>query len=95
MGHILDPRTGFPITRKTSVVVWHQSALVADVLSTALYVMGVEEGLRWAEIRGVAACFIVPEDEVLDTDVTVRTGKVTLRPTTNFSRCLLRASGNC
>ena len=95
MGHILDPRTGFPITRKASAVVWHQSALVADVLSTALYVMGVEEGLRWAEIRGVAACFIVPEDEVFDTDVTARTGKVTLRPTTNFSRCLLHASGNC
>ena len=95
VGHILDPRTGLPITRKASVAVWHQSALVADVLSTALYVMGVEEGLRWAETRGVAACFIVPEDEVVDQNGTARMSEVALHSTTNFSRCFLRASGSC
>lgn len=95
VGHILDPRTGLPITRKASVAVWHRSALVADVLSTALYVMGVEEGLSWAETRGVAACFIVPEDEVVDQNGTARMGEVVLQPTTNFSRCFLRMSGSC
>jgi thiamine biosynthesis lipoprotein ApbE len=33
---------------------------VADVLSTALYVMGVEEGLAWAEARQLAVCFLIP-----------------------------------
>jgi thiamine biosynthesis lipoprotein len=60
IGHILDPRTGQPVSRAESVTVWHPRALVADVLSTALYVMGVEEGLAWAETRRLAVCFLVP-----------------------------------
>ena len=58
IGHILDPRTGAPVTRGGSVVVWHQDAFAADVLSTALHVMGPEAGLAWAAERGIAACFM-------------------------------------
>lgn len=61
LSHILDPRTGKPVTHIGSVTVWHQSALVADALSTALFVMGPEEGLRWAENQGIAACFLTPD----------------------------------
>ena len=32
------------------------------MLSTALYVMGPEEGLAWAAARDVAACFIASAD---------------------------------
>ena len=68
IGHILDPRTGRPVpaTPPFSVSVWHERALDADVLSTALYVMGPEDGIAWAEARGIAACFLVAEaaDEV-------------------------------
>ncbi len=60
VGHILDPRTGRPVSREFSVVVWHSRALVADILATALYVMGADEGLAWAEARGLAACFLLP-----------------------------------
>ena len=60
IGHIIDPRTGQTLAREESVAVWHERALVADILSTALYVMGVEAGLAWAEAQGVAACFLVP-----------------------------------
>ena len=60
VGHIIDPRSGHAVARRVSVAVWHPRALVADVLSTALYVMGVGEGLRWAEARGIAAAFLVP-----------------------------------
>ena len=63
VGHILDPRTGHPVSRSESVTVWHQSALAADILSTALYVMGIDEGLAWAEARQIAACFLVPRPE--------------------------------
>jgi thiamine biosynthesis lipoprotein len=59
IGHILDPRTGRPVSKDESVTVWHPRALVADVLSTALYAMGVDEGLAWAEARRIAACFLV------------------------------------
>jgi thiamine biosynthesis lipoprotein len=63
IGHILDPRTGHPVSRSDSVTVWHPRALVADILSTALYVMGIDEGLAWAEAREIAACFLVPAPE--------------------------------
>lgn len=58
IGHILDPRTGTPAAFRGSVTVWHDSGLVADILSTALYVMGPEEGLPWAEARRLAACYL-------------------------------------
>jgi thiamine biosynthesis lipoprotein len=56
--HILDPRTGQALPPRGSVSVIATSAMEADILSTALYVMGPEEGLRWAGEHGVAAIFI-------------------------------------
>jgi thiamine biosynthesis lipoprotein len=61
VGHIIDPRTGRPAAFVGSVAVWHRSGLGADALSTALSVMGPEEGMRWAEARGAAAIFLIPE----------------------------------
>ena len=60
VGHILDPGTGHPAPFDGSVTVWHERGLVADILSTALYVMGPETGLRWAEARSIAACYLIP-----------------------------------
>lgn len=60
VGHILDPRSGRPAAFDGSVVVWHDNGLAADILSTALYVMGPEEGRRWAEAREIAAIYLVP-----------------------------------
>ena len=51
LGHILDPRTGAPVPAWGSVTVVAKDALVADILSTALLVLGPEEALRWAEGR--------------------------------------------
>lgn len=61
LSHVIDPRTGEALPPRGSVSVVHDSALVADLLSTALYVMGPEEGLAWAEANDVAAIFIVPD----------------------------------
>lgn len=58
IGHILDPRSGLPAAFDGSASVWHESALVADILSTALYVMGPDEGMDWAEKRNVAVCYL-------------------------------------
>jgi thiamine biosynthesis lipoprotein len=38
LGHLLDPRTGIPSSKTHSVSVWARSALVADALSTALFI---------------------------------------------------------
>lgn len=57
--HLLDPRTGRPIThRLVSVSVLHASCAVADAWATALMVLGDAEGLALAQRRGVAALFI-------------------------------------
>jgi thiamine biosynthesis lipoprotein len=58
IGHIVDPRTGVPAAFPGSVSVWHESGFVADVLSTALFVMGPDAGIQWAEERGFAACYL-------------------------------------
>jgi thiamine biosynthesis lipoprotein len=58
--HILDPRTGQALPQRGSVSVIAARAIDADILSTALYVMGEAEGLRWADAHDVAAIFISP-----------------------------------
>jgi len=63
VAHHIDPRTGQPAPFRGSVTVAPPSALVADALSTALYVMGPEQGLTWAELRNLAVCFLVPQDD--------------------------------
>jgi thiamine biosynthesis lipoprotein len=59
-GHILDPRTGAPVRNDVaSVTVLADSALLADGAATALFVMGPEAGLKWAEARpGLEALFL-------------------------------------
>lgn len=62
--HILDPRTGEALPPRGSVSVIADDALTADILSTALYVMGEHDGLRWANDHGVAAIFITPNHHI-------------------------------
>jgi thiamine biosynthesis lipoprotein len=49
VGHLLDPRTAEPAPDFGSVTVWSPSALVADCLSTALFVMGPQRALDFVE----------------------------------------------
>jgi thiamine biosynthesis lipoprotein len=51
-GHILDPRTGWPVETMLSVTVLAATAAEADALSTALYVMGVEKATKWCDNLG-------------------------------------------
>jgi thiamine biosynthesis lipoprotein len=58
--HIVDPRTGRPVThRLASVSVVHLDAVRADAWATALAVLGPDEGLALAEAQGLAAYFLV------------------------------------
>ncbi|HEV2148913.1 MAG TPA: FAD:protein FMN transferase, partial [Longimicrobiaceae bacterium] len=60
LGHILDPRTGRPVPAWGSVTVVAEDAFAADAVSTALFVMGPEEGMRWAKERtDVGVLFLV------------------------------------
>ncbi|MBI2536870.1 MAG: FAD:protein FMN transferase [Gemmatimonadetes bacterium] len=62
-GHVLDPRWGRPVPAWGSVTVVAQDPLVADILSTALFVMGLDDGLRWVSGRNdVGALFLILRD---------------------------------
>ncbi len=57
--HLLDPRTGKPITNRTvSVTVLHPSCMTADGYATALNVMAAQEALAFAEQHQLAVLIV-------------------------------------
>lgn len=68
-GHILDPSTGWPVSRAWSVTVITKDGTLGDALATGIFVMGPGQGLRFAgSLPGVEAL-------IVDTR-----GKVTMTP---------------
>lgn len=58
-GHILDPRTGWPVDDMLSVTVLAPSAALADALATAFFVLGVENAQKCCDtLEGVGAILI-------------------------------------
>ncbi|MGH8492973.1 MAG: FAD:protein FMN transferase [Moraxellaceae bacterium] len=61
--HTLDPRTGRPVRHAlASVTVLHAECMQADALATVLMVLGVTEGMAWAEAHDLAALFVERRD---------------------------------
>ena len=57
--HIINPKTGKPITHSTkSVTVIHENSMKADGWATAFLVLGSSEGLKIAEKEKIAVLFI-------------------------------------
>ena len=57
--HILDGRTGRPVTHNTaSATVIAENAMMADAWSTAMLVLGRDRGLEVAEEHGLSVLFI-------------------------------------
>jgi len=79
--HILDPSTGKPARNTISVTVVSESPTVADILSTALFVMGPKQGMKLVEeLRRIEAVFITPDKKIiissgLKDKITVQPGK--------------------
>ncbi|MGR9036334.1 MAG: FAD:protein FMN transferase [Gammaproteobacteria bacterium] len=65
-GHILDARTGRPVTHDlVSVTVAHENPALADAWSTALLCLGQQEGLKAANDNLIPALFIQLQGEKL------------------------------
>lgn len=50
--HILDPKTGYPATKSRSVTVIADSATLADAWSTAMFVLGSQQGMPLSKQLG-------------------------------------------
>ena len=74
-GHLLDPRTGGPAPFHGSATAVADTAFRADALSTALFVMGPDRGIAFADRLGISALFVVPAS-----------GGFALRPSRRFPR---------
>ena len=67
--HLLDPRTGLSPAKLASVSVAAPSALEADALSTAIFIIGPEQGKELVESMNlVDALFVSKSGEVVTTE---------------------------
>ena len=61
-GHILDPRTGYPVfndCRAVSVIA--PSCTIAGLLSTSICILGARDGLQLVELHPGAAAAVLTE----------------------------------
>ncbi len=74
--HILDPKTGQPVTHNLlSVTVLHENPTLADAWSTALLCLGEVEGKTVAERENLKALFIYHEGAELKESMTTALGR--------------------
>ena len=63
--HIIDPHTGYPATASRSVTIWAPTALQADEIDDAVFILGPEKGLALVEsIDGVGAVIVDAKNKV-------------------------------
>ncbi|MCP2044321.1 FAD:protein FMN transferase [Pontibacter sp. HSC-36F09] len=68
-GHIIDPRTGYPVSGLKSVTIICPDAELADALATAVFVLGKEEGLYLVnQLKGVECLLVTDENEMVTSD---------------------------
>lgn len=60
LGHLLDPRTGWPAEGVEQVSVVARSAAEADALSTAFFVLGAEPTARFCQTRPDVGVLLLP-----------------------------------
>ena len=58
--HLLDPRTGQAATSIASATVVAASAMLADAMATAAFVLGAREGVSFLERHGVDGLLVTP-----------------------------------
>ena len=85
--HLLDPSTGYPAdSGLLSVTVWSSSGALSDALSTACFVLGLEDSLPLLEQFDSQALFITQERQIyltsgLEDAFTLSSGDYTLAGT--------------
>ena len=63
--HIFDPKTGYPAQNELrAVTVIDENSTRADALTTALFVMGLDEGIKFCKNNNINAVFITKEHKI-------------------------------
>jgi thiamine biosynthesis lipoprotein len=57
--HIIDPRSGYPADKSTSVTVLHQDGAIADAASTALFIAGPDGWQEIAKKMGISDVMMI------------------------------------
>lgn len=70
--HIIDPRTGIPVSDKKSVSVISKSAELSDALATAFFVLDTEIALDLAEQLPGVSCIIIDKNDQVFTSADIR-----------------------
>lgn len=67
--HIIDPRTNYPGGSSISLTILCDNGAIGDILSTAIYLLSVEEGLEYVNsIEGLEALWYLGKDNVVMSD---------------------------
>jgi thiamine biosynthesis lipoprotein len=62
-GHIINPKTGYPVSGIQSVTVVSPDAELSDALATSVFVLGVDAGLQLINRLKSIDCLIVDDDD--------------------------------
>ncbi len=61
-GHIINPKTGYPVTGIQSVTIISPDAELSDALATSVFVLGVEKGLSLINQLKSTECLIIDDE---------------------------------
>ena len=76
-GHIINPKTGFPSQGVISCTVFAPKAELADALSTALFVMGVETGIDFINQLDKVEAIMIDDAGKVYTSKNIKTDETT------------------
>ncbi|MEL0301335.1 MAG: FAD:protein FMN transferase, partial [Flavobacteriaceae bacterium] len=76
-GHIINPKTGFPSQGVISCTVFASKAELADALSTALFVMGVETGIDFINQLDQVEAIMIDDAGKVYTSKNIKTDETT------------------
>ncbi len=84
--HLLDSKTGYPVDNALmSVTIVHESSTIADILSTAVFALGADDGIKLLENMGVQGFCIDSNKEIYASSAIARNLEIINK---DFSLCL-------
>jgi thiamine biosynthesis lipoprotein len=80
LGHILDPRSGWPAAGVASATALAPSAAQADALATAFFILGVDRTVAYCQAHSEVGALLLPADESAPVAINLPRESVDLLP---------------